>query len=190
MAAWGDTIVSGSYDCTVRVWKISTGVTVHVLTGHTQKIFSVVLDYENRRCVSGAMDNLVKIWGLDTGSCLLSLEGHTSLIGLLRLNHGLLVSGAADGTLRIWNPDNGICHAILGHTAAITAFQHDGNKVISGSDRTLKMWDIKTGECLRDLLTDLTGVGQVRFDENRCVAAVQTDNLTYIEVCIQQLSVV
>lgn len=186
MAAWGDTIVSGSYDCTVRVWKISTGDMVHVLTGHTQKIFSVVLDHENRRCISGAMDNLVKIWDLDTGSCLLSLEGHRSLIGLLRLNHGLLVSGAADGTLRIWNPDNGICHAILGHTAAITAFQHDGNKVISGSDRTLKMWDVKTGECLRDLLTDLNGVWKIQYDEKRCVAAVQRDNLTYIEVCIHQ----
>lgn len=37
MAAHGDTIVSGSYDCTVRVWKISTGDMVHILTGHTQK---------------------------------------------------------------------------------------------------------------------------------------------------------
>lgn len=182
MAAHGDTIVSGSYDCTVRVWKISTGDMVHLLTGHTQKVFSVVLDHENRRCFSGAMDNLVKIWSLDTGSCLHSLEGHTSLVGLLQLNHNLLVSGAADGTLRVWNPDSGVCHAVLGHTAAITAFQHDGQKVISGSDRTLKMWDIKTGECLRDLLSDFTAVWKVKFDEKRCVAAVQRDNLTYIEV--------
>lgn len=190
MAAHGDTIVSGSYDCTVRVWKISTGDMVHLLTGHTQKVYSVVLDHENRRCFSGAMDNLVKIWSLDTGSCLLSLEGHTSLVGLLQLNHGLLVNGAADGILRIWNPDDGICHAVLGHTAAMAAFQHDDKKVISGSDRALKLWDIKTGECLHDLLTDLTGVWQVRYDEKRCVAAVQRDNLTYIEVCIQQRSLI
>jgi F-box and WD-40 domain protein CDC4 len=185
IAAYGDTIVSGSYDTTVRVWKISTGETVHTLTGHTQKIYSVVLDHENKRCVSGSMDNSVSIWCLDTGSCLLSLQGHTSLVGLLQFNHGLLVSGSPDGTLRIWNPDNGICHAILRHTGAITAFQHDGRKVISGSDRTLKMWNIETGECLRDLLLDLTGVWQVRYDDKRCVAAVQRNNLTYIEVCIK-----
>ena len=31
-------------------------------------------------------------------------------------------------------------------------------------------------------MTDLSGVWQVRFDERRCVAAVQRNNLTYIEV--------
>jgi F-box and WD-40 domain protein CDC4 len=182
MAAYGDTVVSGSYDATVRVWKISTSETVHILIGHTQKIYSVILDHENRRCVSGSMDNSVRIWCLDTGSCLLSLQGHTSLVGLLQFNHELLVSGSADGILRTWNPDNGICQTILRHTGAITAFQHDGKKVISGSDRTLKMWDIETGQCLRDLLSDLTGVWQVRYDDKRCVAAVQRNNLTYIEV--------
>ncbi|KAL2392132.1 hypothetical protein ABEF95_000210, partial [Exophiala dermatitidis] len=58
----------------------------------------------------------------------------------------------------------------------------DAQKVISGSDRTLKLWNIKTGECIKDLLSDLSGVWQVKFDERRCVAAVQRDGLTYIEV--------
>lgn len=184
IAAHGDTLVSGSYDCTVRVWKISTGEMVHRLSGHTQKVYSVVLDHERNRCISGSMDNLVKVWSLETGNCLFNLDGHTSLVGLLDLSHGRLVSAAADSTLRIWDPDNGACQSILSaHTGAITCFQHDDQKVISGSDRTLKMWNIETGECLRDLLSDLSGVWQVRFDERRCVAAVQRNNLTYIEVC-------
>jgi hypothetical protein len=44
------------------------------------------------------------------------------------------------------------------------------------------MWDVRTGECVQDLLTDLSGVWQVKFDGRRCVAAVQRDNLTYVEV--------
>ncbi|OQO11246.1 hypothetical protein B0A48_05502 [Cryoendolithus antarcticus] len=183
IAAHGDTLVSGSYDCTVRVWKISTGDLLHRLQGHTQKVYSVVLDHDRNRCISGSMDNLVKVWDLGTGSCLFNLEGHTSLVGLLDLSHDRLVSAAADSTLRIWDPENGNCKATLSaHTGAITCFQHDGVKVISGSDRTLKMWNVKTGECVRDLLTELSGVWQVRFDERRCVAAVQRNNLTYIEV--------
>lgn len=184
IAAHGDTLVSGSYDCTVRVWKISTGDLVHRLQGHTQKVYSVVLDHARNRCISGSMDNLVKVWSLDAGVCLFNLEGHTSLVGLLDLSHERLVSAAADSTLRIWDPENGQCRSTLSaHTGAITCFQHDGQKVISGSDRTLKMWNVKTGECVRDLLTDLSGVWQVRFDDRRCVAAVQRNNLTYIEVC-------
>ena len=185
IAAHGDTLISGSYDCTVRVWKISNGELVHRLQGHTQKVYSVVLDHGRNRCISGSMDNLVKVWDLQTGSCLFNLEGHTSLVGLLDLSHDRLVSAAADSTLRIWDPESGACKATLSaHTGAITCFQHDGQKVISGSDRTLKMWNVRNGECVKDLLTDLSGVWQVRFDERRCVAAVQRNNLTYIEVSL------
>ncbi|KAK2627343.1 hypothetical protein QTJ16_003309 [Diplocarpon rosae] len=183
IAAHQDTLVSGSYDNTVRVWKISTGETVHRLQGHAMKVYSVVLDHKRNRCISGSMDNFVKIWCLQTGACLFTLEGHSALVGLLDLRDERLVSAAADSTLRIWEPESGQCKSTLSaHTGAITCFQHDGQKVISGSDRTLKLWDIKTGECIKDLLTDLSGVWQVKFDERRCVAAVQRDNLTYVEV--------
>ncbi|KAH8204474.1 hypothetical protein TruAng_001390 [Truncatella angustata] len=183
IAAHADTLVSGSYDNTVRVWKISTGETVHVLQGHSQKVYSVVLDMARNRCISGSMDSFVKIWDLETGACTHTLEGHSLLVGLLDLRDERLVSAAADSTLRIWDPESGRCQSTLtAHTGAITCFQHDGRKVISGSDRTLKMWDIRTGECIQDLLTDLSGVWQVRFDERRCVAAVQRDSLTYVEI--------
>ncbi|KAF2830608.1 WD repeat-containing protein pop1 [Ophiobolus disseminans] len=183
IAAHGDTLVSGSYDCTVRVWKISTGEVQQRLQGHSQKVYSVVLDHARNRCISGSMDNMVKVWSLETGACLFTLEGHTSLVGLLDLSHGRLVSAAADSTLRIWDPENGQCKSRLcAHTGAITCFQHDGQKVISGSDRTLKMWNVKTGEFVKDLLTDLSGVWQVKFNERRCVAAVQRNSMTYIEV--------
>lgn len=183
IAAHGDTLVSGSYDCSVRVWRISTGETVHRLNGHSQKVYSVVLDTKRNRCISGSMDNFVKVWSLETGSVLFNLEGHSSLVGLLDLQQDRLVSAAADSTLRIWNPENGRCKSTLtAHTGAITCFQHDGQKVISGSDRTLKMWNVANGEFAKDLLTDLSGVWQVKFNERRCVAAVQRNNLTYIEV--------
>lgn len=183
IAAHGDTLVSGSYDCTVRVWKISTGEALHRLQGHSLKVYSVVLDHKRNRCISGSMDNMVKVWSLETGSILYNLEGHSSLVGLLDLKCDRLVSAAADSTLRIWDPETGQCKNMLSaHTGAITCFQHDGQKVISGSDRTLKMWDVRTGECVRDLLTDLSGVWQVKFNDRKCVAAVQRDSLTYIEV--------
>ncbi|CAD6506055.1 BgTH12-06987 [Blumeria graminis f. sp. triticale] len=183
ISAHQDTLVSGSYDNTVRVWKISTGESVHRLTGHTMKVYSVVLDHKRDRCISGSMDNFIRIWSILTGACLFTLEGHSSLVGLLDLHDDRLVSAAADSTLRIWDPENGQCKSTLSaHTGAITCFQHDGQKVISGSDRSLKLWNIKTGECIKDLLVDLSGVWQVKFDERRCVAAVQRDNLTFVEV--------
>ncbi|BFZ54759.1 SCF ubiquitin ligase complex subunit cdc4 [Savitreella phatthalungensis] len=187
IAANEDILVSGSYDHSVRVWRISTGAKLWRLSGHNQKVYSVVLDSKRNRCVSGSMDWKVKVWDLEHGSCLWTLEGHSSLVGLLAMSHDLLVSAAADSTLRAWDPETGKQKQVLSaHTGAITCFQHDGDKVISGSDGTLKLWDIKTGAFVRDLMRDLSSVWAVKFDNRRCVAAVQrTVNnqlITFIEV--------
>ena len=75
VSGYRDCLVSGSYDCSVRVWKVSTGEPVWKLTGHTQKVYSVVYDKKRHRCVSGSMDWRVKVWDLTRGTCLWSLDG-------------------------------------------------------------------------------------------------------------------
>ncbi|KAL0571648.1 SCF ubiquitin ligase complex subunit cdc4 [Marasmius crinis-equi] len=144
LAARGRTLVSGSYDCTVRVWDIATGKCRFVLTGHGQKVYSVVLDPIRNITASGSMDGTVRVWSTLNGTCLHVLNGHTSLVGLLGLSPSHLVSAAADSTLRIWDVERGECKAVLAaHTGAITCFQHDEFKVVSGSDGTLKVWDLR-----------------------------------------------
>ncbi|KAK7038199.1 WD40 repeat-like protein [Favolaschia claudopus] len=172
LAARGRTLISGSYDCTVRVWDLVTGDCKWVLVGHTQKVYSVVLDIPRQQACSGSMDGTVRIWDLKTGRCAHTLTGHTSLVGLLGLSPRTLVSAAADSTLRVWDPETGaLLHTLAAHTGAITCFQHDEFKVLSGSDGTLKMWNLRDGSVTRDLLTGITGVWQVVFEGRWCVAA-------------------
>ncbi|KAI9256182.1 WD40-repeat-containing domain protein [Sporodiniella umbellata] len=183
IAAHGHRVVSGSYDNTVGIWDMRTGQPIHMMEGHTQKVYSVVIDVERNRCMSGSMDSSVRIWDMETGECLKRLEGHTLLVGLLGLTPHYLVSAAADATLRVWSPESGVCqHALSGHSNSITCFQHDNDKVISGAEGGLKMWDIKTGAFIRDLITDVDGVWRVAFDERRCIAALQRKNETYFRI--------
>jgi F-box and WD-40 domain protein CDC4 len=44
------------------------------------------------------------------------------------------------------------------------------------------MWDVRTGKLVQDLLVGLSGVWQIKFDERRCVAAVQRSGTTSIDV--------
>ncbi|KAG8735214.1 SCF ubiquitin ligase complex subunit cdc4 [Ceratobasidium sp. 414] len=183
LAAHGRTLISGSYDTTVRVWDIITGECKWTLDGHSQKVYSVVLDPQRNQAMSGSMDGTVRIWSLATGQALHTLTGHSSLVGLLGLSPTHLVSAAADSTLRIWDPATGVLqHTLSAHTGAITCFQHDEFKVLSGSDGTLKMWDVREGSVVRDLLTGITGVWQVVFEGRWCVAASNRQEQTYLDV--------
>lgn len=129
------------------------------------------------------MDGTVRVWNLQTGQCQYALTGHTSLVGLLGLSPSHLVSAAADSTLRIWDPDTGeLRHTLAAHTGAITCFQHDEFKVLSGSDGNLKMWNIRDGTVVRDLLTGITGVWQVVFEGRWCVAASNRNDATVLDV--------
>ena len=129
------------------------------------------------------MDGTGRVWNLTTGQCMHTVAGHTSLVGLLGLSPSYLVSAAADSTLRIWDPDTGdLRHTLAAHTGAITCFQHDEFKVLSGSDGTLKMWDIRDGTFVRDLLTGINGVWQVVFEGRWCVAASNRMESTMLDV--------
>jgi len=129
------------------------------------------------------MDSTVRVWNLLTGQCQYTLTGHTSLVGLLGLSPSYLVSAAADSTLRIWDPDTGeLRNTLAAHTGAITCFQHDEFKVLSGSDGTLKMWNVRDGTVVRDLLTGITGVWQVVFEGRWCVAASNRNDSTVLDV--------
>lgn len=129
------------------------------------------------------MDGTVRVWNIVTGECVHTLTGHTSLVGLLGLSPSHLVSAAADSTLRVWDPETGeLRHTLASHTGAITCFQHDEFKVLSGSDGNLKMWNIRDGTIVRDLLTGITGVWQVVFEGRWCVAASNRNDTTVLDV--------
>ncbi|CED83858.1 Cdc4 and related F-box and WD-40 proteins [Phaffia rhodozyma] len=183
IAAHGRYCVSGSYDCTVRVWDIVKGTCLYTLRGHAQKVYSVVLDTGRNRVASGSMDGTVKVWDLITGKCLATLEGHSSLVGLLGISPNHLVSAAADSTIKVWDAATLECqHTLKGHQGAITCFQHDETKIISGSEGTLKMWDIKDGTFVQDLVTGVQGVWRVSFSNRYVVSASNRTGLTVFDV--------
>ena len=59
----GKRIVSGSFDCTVRVWDVETGMLVAgPFKGHTDWVSSVAFSPDGSRVISGSDDRTVRIW--------------------------------------------------------------------------------------------------------------------------------
>ena len=129
------------------------------------------------------MDNTVRIWSLATGQATHILEGHSSLVGELSVSPSYLVSASADSTLIVYDPSNGtLKHKLAAHIGAVTCFQADEHKVVSGSDEDLVLWDIREGKVIRKMIAEITGVWQVAFGSRWCVAAFNRKEETYLAV--------
>lgn len=73
-------------------------------------------------------------------------------------------------------------HTMYGHSAAITCFQFDVDKCVSGSEGSIKLWDLRTGTFVRDLVSNMSGAWKIQLDDRRVVCAVQRNNQTWFEV--------
>eukprot|EP00124_Ichthyophonus_hoferi_P003023 Ihof_evm5s236 gene=Ihof_evmTU5s236 len=165
-----DKIVSGSDDCTLKIWDLKTGKCRHTLEGHRGGVWSCHV--ENTTIVSGSTDRTVKIWDSITGQCVRTFEGHASTVRCLHLVAGILVSGSRDTTLRVWDMAQGtLLHVLRGHTAAVRCVQFDGRLIVSGSyDHNLRVWDAKTGNCLHVLHGHTQKIYSMQFDGNIVVS--------------------
>ena len=59
----GQTLASGSFDGTIKLWNLASGQELRTLTGHTGSVWSVAISPDGLTLASGGDDNTIKIWG-------------------------------------------------------------------------------------------------------------------------------
>jgi F-box/WD-40 domain protein 7 len=189
---YGNRIVSGSDDCTLKIWNATTGQCMQTLVGHTGGVWCS--EFNGSVIVSGSTDRMLRVWDPMTGQCLHTLHGHTSTVRCMAMSGNTVVSGSRDASLRLWDLTTGKCTGILsGHVAAVRCVQFDGKKVVSGAyDFLVKVWDPKTHACLHTLQGHTNRVYSLQFDGSHIVSGSLD---TYIRVwnadtgqCVHTLS--
>jgi WD40 repeat protein len=153
----GTTAISGSWDNTLKVWDVETGMEIRTLRGHAGDVGAVAVTPDGSMAISGATDNTLIVWDIRTGSEIRRLEGHTGWVSDIAVTPDgtTVVSASRDRTLRIWDIRSGkVIHTLEGHTDGVNAVAvtRNGSVAISGAgDRTLKVWRIETGMEIRTL---------------------------------------
>ncbi|KAI8157856.1 F-box/WD repeat-containing protein 7 [Colletotrichum sp. SAR 10_70] len=193
MVPWEDILVSGGCDRDVRVWNLATG---NVLVGHGASVRC--LEIKGDIVVSGSYDTMAKVWSISEGRCIQTLQGHFSQIYAIAFDGKRVVTGSLDTNVRIWDPRTAECLAILqGHTSLVGQLQMRGDTLVTGgsdgsfddtrvvsggSDGRVKIWDLKTGHLVRELIAQGEAVWRVAFEDEKCVALALRQNRTVMEV--------
>ena len=96
--------MSGSDDCTLKVWDVATGECLATLKGHSDYVGGVAVSPDSRCAVSASNDKTLKVWDVATGACVATLEGHSQRVyGVAMFPDGRrIVSGSRDGNLKLW----------------------------------------------------------------------------------------
>jgi len=64
VSADGQTLVSGSWDNTIKIWNVPTGKEIRTLKDHASYIRSLAISADNKLLVSGSGDSTIKVWGV------------------------------------------------------------------------------------------------------------------------------
>ncbi|RKZ88364.1 MAG: hypothetical protein DRR19_12605, partial [Candidatus Parabeggiatoa sp. nov. 1] len=105
----GQTVVSGSYDKTVKLWEVNTGRLLKTFHGHSSSVTSVAYAPDGQTVLSGSDDKTVKLWSVRTGLLLKTFAGHTrSVTSVAYAPDGqTVVSGSYDKTVKLWEANSG-----------------------------------------------------------------------------------
>ncbi|KAF9935832.1 hypothetical protein BGZ67_002930 [Mortierella alpina] len=170
----GSSIVSGSSDNTLRVWDTETGNCLHILEGHSSRIWDVSSNDVGTTVASASGDSTVKIWDIkgSKASCRATLGGHSGDVYTVKYhptsNH--VVSGGYDKIVRLHDLTTGqVVKTFSGHQLAVSKviLNPIGNLVVSGSkDNTIKFWDLVSGVCVRTITSHLGEVTSVAMNSN------------------------
>ena len=158
----GQTLASGSWDNTIRLWNPSTAQLKTTLIGHTDRIMSVVFSPDGQTLASASWDETIRLWNPNTGKLLHTPADQRGAITLIAFSpDGQTLAGGGEAQpIRLWNTTTWQVERTLpGHTGLVevVVFSSNGEILASGSrDGTIRLWNPHTAKHIRTLSTTST----------------------------------
>ena len=184
-------LISASYDCTVKIWDVSSGkyptMLASTVEGHREMVNAVAFSYDSTQLASASYDGTVKLWDISSGECLQTFKGYEHLVSVVAFSSydsTQLVSGSYDGMIMVWDTGSGEClWTLKGHCAEVCsiALPYKQNRLASVStDRTVKVWDLSSGTNIHTFDGPENYTRAVAFSHDLTRLALAVDDIIWI----------
>jgi serine/threonine protein kinase len=105
----GKTLITGSWDRSIRLWDIEHMRLQRTIIGHGDIILAIALGMNEKVLLSGSRDGTIRVWELPAGRQMRSIRhpaGPVYALLYLAENDSLVVGGE-NGSVSLWNLKNG-----------------------------------------------------------------------------------
>lgn len=180
----GQLAVTGSEDCTLRLWNLRTLKQRGILTGHTRPILAVRATDDGKWAVSSAKDGTVRVWDLEFMKEVRVLTGIKEEYTFLALSpDGAVVALSTEKDLvKVWRADGGKDLRELDTGSSWVSrlvIDPDGQTLVCGSqDGELLVWSLVTYELLARIPAHRASVTGIAFPSRGSYVATASDDKT------------
>ncbi len=173
----GQTMVSGSYDKTIRLWELPSGKLLGTLSSHTNRVTSIAISRDGKLLASSSYDRTIKLWDLSSGELLHTFPRNSGKVRYIAFSpDGQTLISTSDSEVKLWVVGTSqLLRPLTGRSisARIATFSPDGQTSIIGSlDGSLELWNLNTGERLRSNSNRSGGITSIAFSaDSRTLAS-------------------
>ncbi len=143
VSADGALAVTGSFDQTAILWRLSSGAAESVLRFHDGSV-NAVASLPDGRFASGGEDGRIALWRVGKPEPDQIIAAHAGPVAALAVSADgtALASASWDGTARVTPLAGGTAQILEGHRGQVNgvAFLPSGGVVTSGYDATVRFW--------------------------------------------------
>lgn len=139
----GQTVITGSLDCSIRIWDVSNSKELMIVKQHSSSVNSLILTKDHEKFISAGTDKKINVWRI---SYIFSIQAQRKVFEKCELDKTIT------DTCGIYCLNS--CH-IFPHLI-----------FSGGTDAKIKLWNINTGVCEREIVGHKSPVCDMLLFEN------------------------
>ncbi len=146
----GQTILTGSWDNTARLWDAHTGRPLGPPLEHSRSVMSVAFSPDGQTILTGSNDKTARLWDARTGRPLGEPLAHQDPVLCVAFSPDgrTFLTGSSMGQVQLWDAATRRRVGgplVPGSYLGFAAFSPDGRTIVTrNSDETMRFWDAAT----------------------------------------------